>query len=49
MQLARIADALTSQYEITYERPGDSAAKIVQVGQRTGKDLKLVTGIFAPK
>ena len=48
MQLARIADALTSQYEITYERPGDSA-KIVQVGQRTGKDLKLVAGIFAPK
>jgi hypothetical protein len=48
VQLARIADALTSQYEITYERPADSA-KIVQVGQRTGKDLKLVTGIFAPK
>ena len=48
MQLARIADALTSQYEITYERPGDNA-KIVQVGQRTGKDLKIVTGIFAPK
>jgi hypothetical protein len=47
-QLARIAGALTSQYEITYERPADSA-KIVQVGQRTGKDLKLVTGIFAPK
>jgi hypothetical protein len=47
-QLARIADALTSQYEITYVRPGDSA-KIVQVGQRTGKDLKIVTGIFAPK
>lgn len=48
MQLARIADALTSQYEITYERPAD-AAKIVQVGQRTGRDLKLVAGIFAPK
>ena len=48
MQLARIADALTSQYEIVYERPADSA-KIVQVGQRTGRDLKLVTGIFAPK
>lgn len=47
-QLARIADALTSQYEITYERPGDNA-KVVQVGQRTGKDLKLVTGLFAPK
>jgi VWFA-related protein len=48
MQLAKIADALTSQYEIVYERPGDNA-KIVQVGQRTGKDLKIVTGIFAPK
>ena len=48
MQLARIADALTSQYEITYERPADSA-KIVQVGQRTGRNLKIVTGIFAPK
>lgn len=48
MQLARIADALTSQYEITYERP-DGAAKIVQVGQRTGRNLKLVTGIYAPK
>jgi VWFA-related protein len=48
MQLARIADALTSQYEITYARP-EGSAKIVQVGQRTGKDLKLVTGIFAPK
>jgi hypothetical protein len=48
MQLARIADALTSQYEIVYERPADSA-KIVQVGQRTGRDLKIVAGIFAPK
>jgi hypothetical protein len=47
-QLARIAAALTSQYEIIYERPGDNA-KIVQVGQRTGRDLKLVTGIFAPE
>ena len=46
--LTRIADALTSQYEIIYERSADSA-KIVQVGQRTGRDLKLVTGIFAPK
>lgn len=48
MQLARIADALTSQYEITYQRPGGEA-KIVQVGHLTGRDLKLVTGIFAPK
>ena len=48
MHLARIANALTSQYEITYERP-EGGAKIVQVGQRTGKNLKLVTGIFAPK
>ena len=48
MQLGRIADALTSQYEIVYERPADSA-KIVQVGQRTGRDLKIVAGIFAPK
>ena len=48
MQLARIANALTSQYEITYERP-EGDAKIVQVGQRTGRNLKLVTGIFAPK
>jgi len=47
-QLVRIADALTSQYEITYARPGDNA-KIVQVGQRTGRNLKLVTGVFAPK
>jgi hypothetical protein len=47
-QLVRIADALTSQYEITYARPGNDA-KIVQVGQRTGKNLKLVTGVFAPQ
>ena len=46
--LARVADALTSQYEITYERPSGNA-KIVQVGQRTGRDLKIVTGIFAPR
>lgn len=48
MQLERIANALTSQYEIVYERPADSA-KIVLVGQRTGRNLKLITGIFAPK
>jgi VWFA-related protein len=48
MQLARIADALTSQYEITYERPSGNAT-IVQVGQRTGRNLKLVAGIAAPK
>lgn len=48
VQLERIAQALTSQYEITYERP-EGNAKIVQVGQRTGRNLKIVAGIFAPK
>lgn len=45
--LLRIANALTSQYEITYDRPADKAT-IVQVGTYR-QDVKLVTGIFAPK
>lgn len=45
--LARYADALTSQYEVTYKRPG-SSAQVVQVGTlRQG--LTLHASGFAPE
>ena len=46
-QLGRIAGALTTQYEVSYSRPGGKAT-VVQVGTYR-QNLKLIAGLFAPK
>jgi hypothetical protein len=42
------ADALTSQYELTYKRPGSKKAEVVQVGT-TRQGVKLHASGFAPR
>jgi VWFA-related protein len=43
------ADALLSQYAVTYKRPGSDRPKVVQTGLTRSGPLKLHSGLFAPQ
>lgn len=43
------ADALTSQYAVTYKRPASDRPKVVQTGLARSGALKLHAGMFAPQ
>ena len=43
------ADALTSQYAVTYKRPSSERPKVVQTGLARSTPLKLHAALFAPR
>lgn len=47
--LTMYADALTSQYAITYKRPASERPKVVQTGVTRTAPLKLHASLFAPQ
>ena len=47
--LVKYADALTSQYAVTYKRPAADKPQVVQVGVTRPVQLKLHASLFAPQ
>lgn len=47
--LLKYADALTSQYAVTYRRPASEKPQVVQIGVTRAAPLKLHASLFAPQ